>query len=274
MPTNEAAADAAPSGAGTSGADWQTDERSYIFEERLVAGAEHKEAGNEHFRLGQRELALRRYERAIYHAELDQMQQFDLMDKHRAQLHDVIVPVKLNYVACMLKIREAGAAIEPAKPEGEGEEENYDTLDRCEVVLNECLKMDPKCGKALFRRGQVLIERGDLPGAAEALKEAEKLVGKSSSVREAQLRVQQLQREERHRERQLFSKIIQPKSAFQQQEAVATRRAERTALVRRVFAVVFFPLIWPTQRIWAAASYCALLLLTWRRKAEPKAHAD
>lgn len=71
--------------------DWETDERGYIFEERLEVGTRHKDFGNEHFKRGEWDLALRRYERALYHCTFDPMQMFDLMDKHKAAAYAVQV---------------------------------------------------------------------------------------------------------------------------------------------------------------------------------------
>ena len=122
------------------GEDWSCDERSFIFEERLATGLIHKDAGNAHFHKEEWGQALRRYERAMYHANLDQMQQFDLLDRHKELLSEAINPVKLNYVACVLKVREADADTVPAMLDGEGEEENYAPLDRCEAVRVPCVE--------------------------------------------------------------------------------------------------------------------------------------
>jgi hypothetical protein len=71
--------------------DWETDERGYIFEERLEVGTRHKDVGNEHYKRGEWDLALRRYERALYHCTFDPMQMYDLMDKHKAAAYAVQV---------------------------------------------------------------------------------------------------------------------------------------------------------------------------------------
>ena len=68
---------------------WETDERGYVFEERLATAAEHKDRGNEHFKAGEWQIALRRYERALYHCAFDPMQMYDLMEKHKAAAYAV-----------------------------------------------------------------------------------------------------------------------------------------------------------------------------------------
>ena len=70
-----------------------------------------KEVGNGHFRAAEWDAALRRYKKALYHSECDQLQTMDLMDHHREQLFDVQVPVKLNLAACLLKIAEAAQEV-------------------------------------------------------------------------------------------------------------------------------------------------------------------
>ena len=241
---------------------WQTDERSYIFEERLAKGEEHKKVGNEHFRHGEWGAALRRYERALYHACLDEAQQFDLMDKHRDDLAAVLVPLMLNYVACVLKVRECAVDAEPAKLEGEDEEVPLEPLGRCEEVLKKVLKMDPKCAKAHYRRGQVLIARGDLRAADEALARAEKLAGGGGGVREAQRRVRELQREERARERTMFGAVIQKSSDYREAEALSARRAARRSMLLRTARALAFPLAWPAERLWAVVVAC----IRWMRE--------
>ena len=97
-------------GGGDVPADWEAEERSFIFERRLERAVQLKEVGNGHFRAAEWDAALRRYKKALYHSECDQLQTMDLMDHHREQLFDVQVPVKLNLAACLLKIAEAAQA--------------------------------------------------------------------------------------------------------------------------------------------------------------------
>ena len=63
--------------------DWETEERGYIFEQRLEVAEMHKVEGNKAFTLEQWGIALRRYRRAIYNCHFDEMQMHDFMDHHR-----------------------------------------------------------------------------------------------------------------------------------------------------------------------------------------------
>jgi len=78
--------------------EWETDEKGYIFEERLATGTTHKDLGNEHFKKGEWELALRRYERALHHCTFDPMQMYDLMDKHKADAYAVQASPRVTYL--------------------------------------------------------------------------------------------------------------------------------------------------------------------------------
>ena len=233
---------------------WETDERGYVFEERLATAAEHKDRGNEHFKAGEWQIALRRYERALYHCAFDPMQMYDLMEKHKAAAYAVQTPVKLNYVACVLQMREAGLDVAPVQVEGE--EEPRDPLDRCEELIGEVLKAEPNHAKAHFRRAQLLRARGDTRAAQEALEEAERAGGGSASVRAEQSRLREMARAERSRERELYSGIIQPSSNVKAADEAAERRARRGQLVETLALPVTGPLraLW-----WAAAALVSLL---------------
>ena len=214
--------------------EWEHDERGYIFEERLAAAEAHKKAGNAHFKAGEWGLALRRYQRALYHAGFDEAQMFDLTDKHRADAHATQIPVKLNLVACVLKIREHGLPLRTSFKGSDGvgsvEDEEVAPLDFCAQMIAEVLREAPANAKAHYRNGQLLLERGDLRAAAATLREAEKLQGGGGGgggggVREALRRVAEAQREERARERSLYAGTIQQGTpTFVAAEAAEARR--------------------------------------------------
>ena len=178
-------------GGGDVPADWEAEERSFIFERRLERAVQLKEVGNGHFRAAEWDAALRRYKKALYHSECDQLQTMDLMDHHREQLFDVQVPVKLNLAACLLKIAEAaqaggsgggggsgdveggggGAASEggggaASEGGGGGAARGRDAvelgLEEAEQACNEVLKTHPKNAKAHYRKAQVHMLRLDL----------------------------------------------------------------------------------------------------------------
>ena len=87
---------------------WEGEERSYIFECRLGRAQQLKDLGNGHFKRSEWVQAHARYKKALDHAHFDELQSWDLMDHHKEMLAGVAVPVKLNFVVCILKLLEAG----------------------------------------------------------------------------------------------------------------------------------------------------------------------
>lgn len=140
--------------------DWETDERGYIFEERLAKGEEHKSAGNEHFRRGEWQAAIKRYKRAIYHADFDAAQMFDMMDHHRDMAHATQIPCKLNYVLCILKMRDAGLSLEAYTTTAGDEEE------RVGVCRPDAPKPLTKGVQAASCKGHAKASSWELPHAA------------------------------------------------------------------------------------------------------------
>ena len=193
--------------------DWEKEDRGYIFEERLEKATEMKNIGNEHFRASEWDLALRRYKRALYHSHIDEMQMFDLGEKHKADVHAVWVPCKLNLAFCIVRMTELGEPLEAG------------SLDLAEEAVNEVTKLQPSNGKAFFRRGQIALLQLDLPKAKEALDMAQKLSGSSGGVREARAKLAELLKEERKRDREMFGGKIQKESLVAKQAKAKARWA-------------------------------------------------
>uniref|UniRef100_A0A7S2HBY1 peptidylprolyl isomerase n=1 Tax=Haptolina brevifila TaxID=156173 RepID=A0A7S2HBY1_9EUKA len=236
--------------------DWEKEERSYIFEDRLGRAAAHKAAGNDHFKAEEWELALRRYKRAIYESHFDEMQMYDLMDHHKETAFDIQVPCKLNLTACIVRMTEDGSDV---LPEG--------SLDHAVQAIGEVLKARPKEAKAYFRKGQVLMLQSDLPGAREALNEAAKLLGKGAAMRDAFAKLRQLEKAEKERQRAMFGGKIQTTSTHKVQEAAETARLARRTLIYRAFRAVTLPFTLPFEALFSVA----LALVRWARgSAHPK----
>ena len=231
--------------AGPLPEDWEGEERSYVFECRLGRAQQLKKIGNDEFRAAHWALAHRYYKKALYHGHFDQLQCWDLMDKHKDMLQEVVIPVKLNNVVCILKLLTEGSTEldDSAVDKGDGEAETW--LDRAEELCNEAIKMEPKNAKAHYRKSQVLEFRTDLPGAERCLDEVEKLEGKSSAVRTARQRLRDQRKAARERERQLYSGLIQEASVHKVTEAVAERREARRRLVLRVSHALAAPVTYP-----------------------------
>ena len=233
--------------------EWEADERSYIFEERLAKAEEHKVVGNEHFRRGEWEGAIKRYQRAIYHADFDAAQMFDLMDHHREKAHATQIPCKLNYVLCIIKMREAGL---PLTAYGAVIEDSHEeptmrgALDICEHYLGQVLKSQPENPKAFFRRGQLCMCRGDLSGAREALIEARRLQGNDGGgVKAALLQLRESEQLARRREREMYGGLLQERSIHKEVEAAEAQRAERVERLWRLHGIVTLPLRWPCAKL-------------------------
>jgi len=231
--------------------EWEKEERGYIFEERLEKATQMKDVGNEHFRAGEWDLALRRYKRALYHGHIDEMQMFDLGEKHKADVHAVEVPCKLNLAFCISRMHELGEPLDAG------------SLDQAEEAINEVIKIQPANGKAFFRRGQVALLQLDLPKAREALDTAQKLAGSGGGVREAKARLKELERDERKRDRAMFSGTLQKKSLHQEQEARQQKMDLYRGYVTTVGRVVFFPITFPVMQLWMLLCFLVRLL---RRK--------
>jgi len=230
--------------AGPMPEDWANEERSYIFECRLGRAQQLKSLGNDHFRESEWALAHARYMKALYHAHFDELQCWDLMDKHKDMLRAVQGPVKLNNVVCILRLAETGDELD-ALPVDKGDGEAETWIDRAEELCNEVIKFDPKNPKAHYRKSQVLEHRGDTSGAERCLDEVEKLEGKSSTVRTARVRLREQRKAARARERELFGGLIQESSVAEAADAAAEQREARRALILRVTNVLGAPVTWP-----------------------------
>ncbi|KAL1518706.1 hypothetical protein AB1Y20_002993 [Prymnesium parvum] len=221
--------------------EWEREERSYIFEEKLQQATAMRERGNEHFRASEWELALRRYRRALYHGHLDEMQMFDLTEEHKAAVLAVLAPCKLNLACCIVRMAELGEPLDAG------------AVEHAEEAVNDVIKQQPENGKAYFRRGQLALLQLDLPKAREALDKAHKLAG-GAGVREARARLNQLLKEERERDREMFGGKLQKTSLHQAQEARLARRKARWALMASLASWLFFPFIWPLRQLFALIS--------------------
>jgi len=154
------------------------------------------------------------------------------------------VPVKLNFVVCILKLLEAGGELDYSAVEKEdGEAETW--LDRAEEVCNEVIKLDPSSGKAHYRRAQVLEQRGDLAGAEACLDTAERLEGRSAGVRGARQRLRDQRKAERARERALYGGLIQEDCVHRAADEAADRRVAQRVLALRVSTALAAPITWP-----------------------------
>ena len=228
--------------------DWEKEDRGYIFEQRLEGADAHKNEGNKHFKASEWETALRRYKRAIYFCQFDEMQMHDLLDHHKEQAHAIQVPCKLNLVACVVRMYEDA---DPALPEG--------SLDHALLAIDEVLKARPKEAKAFYRKAQVLMLQQDLPGAREALDETKKLAAAGaigSNLRDAYAKLKDLERKEHERQRQLYGGKLQAVSMHRMQaDAEATALARQETLWKYV-RIVGFPIVLPLEWLYALVSIC------------------
>lgn len=226
--------------------EWEKDIRSYIYEERLDKAEVHKNEGNSHYALAEGGddsqwcLALRRYRRAIYHCHFDEMQMHDFIDKHRDQAIAIQMNCKLNLAVCVVKMYELKTDNpEYALPEGD--------LNHAVNAINEVLEKRPKEAKAHFRKGQVLMLQGDLPGARNSLTEAKKLGGHAGDMGKAMAALKQLEKEERERARALYGGKIQKVALHPVEEAARAQALARRELILRVMTIVGYPVTVPLQ---------------------------
>ena len=146
--------------------DWKefTDEmkitapRSSIFETRLKASDALRTVGNLRYKADDLDMAVKAYERALWHADFDEAQvMYELHDDHRENLAAFLVPIHLNTARChtrkgndALAREAAGLAIENAR------------------VCHD----EDDLGKALYLRGRARLNLGSYKDAREDLDEA------------------------------------------------------------------------------------------------------
>eukprot|EP00960_Hanusia_phi_P051416 760789-Hanusia_phi.AAC.9 len=68
-------------------------------------GDELKKQGNEKFKAGQYSEAAVFYRKGLYYSVFDESQfNFELQDPHRVEVVKIVVPLRLNYALCLLKV--------------------------------------------------------------------------------------------------------------------------------------------------------------------------
>ena len=243
--------------------DWEREERGYIFEERIEMAGVHKDIGNEHFQKEEWDLALRRYRRAIYYCQFDEMQMHDFMDHHRETTHQIQMTSKLNLTQCILRMYEMD---HEDLPEG--------SLHQAIDAINEVKECKPNEPKVHYRRGQVLMLQEDLPGARGALNEC-KRCGGGPGLREAFERLRGLEKDERERARKLYGGKIQTTAIHKAEEAILAAQDARRAKLRAVARALSLPLTAPfllLLRLWSDAlrplGACVYAALRGKAKAE------
>ena len=97
----------------------------------------------------------------------------------------------------------------------------------------------------------------NLPAARNDLDEARRLGGSTKELRAAHLKLRQLEKEERARERAMYGGKIQPKSFASMERERETKKAKLV----RILSVPLLPITYPCKQIYAALAFVWVWLL-------------
>jgi hypothetical protein len=141
------------------------EDRSCIFEDRLDRGTGLKEEANKLLQSGDALRARRVYKRAYYHVDFDELQTWDMQDKHKAMIVDAQLPIVLNMAQASLKLSQAATVKKKLR-----EKEARSCLAYCKKALE--LREGASCAKAMYRRALALEQLDDMEDAMDAMKQA------------------------------------------------------------------------------------------------------
>ena len=179
--------------------------RGYVFEDRLERSAELKDEAKKLMEAGDYAEARQTYKRAYFHADFDELQTWDMQEKHTKMITDVKLPILLNLALATIKL-----AAE-AKSAGETKDQRASAKSAMNYV-NEALKLEPENTKALYRKGLAYEQLGDFEDAWDWLKKARaKMEGGSTAPLDHNCRrVRKLAKEERDEKKKVWKGKLPP----------------------------------------------------------------
>ncbi|KAG9402496.1 hypothetical protein AC1031_007109 [Aphanomyces cochlioides] len=140
-------------------------DHAFEFEERVGDSRQCKEYGADAHKAKDFKRAIELYERALYHAEFDNLTwEHEFEEHHRNTVRQVRLPIYLNLAACFLAQDDAQRA-----------------RDNCDLAL----KIDSNNVKALYRKGQALLILDDPEEASKLLKKAAEFNPQDKAIRQA-----------------------------------------------------------------------------------------
>lgn len=150
--------------------------RAYVFEDRLERAEELRVEANALMKKLEFVAARLTYRRAYYHVDFDELQTFDMQDKHLKMIDDVKLPILLNLAQATLKIAAEYAAMDGKQKSRERSAKSV------MVYCNAALKIAPDNAKALYRKGLAYEQLGDFEDAYDWLKRARTAMGDTAKV--------------------------------------------------------------------------------------------
>lgn len=150
------------------------EDRSYVFEDRLERAEQIKDEANELMKAQSYKEARLAYRRAYYHVDFDEMQTFDMQEKHLKMISDAKLPILLNLTQAAVKLAEEANATD-------GQQKAKEILAKSALsYCKEALKIDPGNAKALYRKGLAYEVLGDNEDAHDWLKRAKTAMGEKA----------------------------------------------------------------------------------------------
>ncbi|KAL6056076.1 peptidyl-prolyl cis-trans isomerase cpr6 [Balamuthia mandrillaris] len=178
--------------------------REKTSQEKIQIATNHKNEGNEHFKAKDYRKALGQYHRAYLYLKgfrgssggnTDFIQQMagsntsgaSLNTEEREQVTSLLVAVHCNMAVCHLELKMAERAVEDC---------------------NNALKIDNKCTKALFRKGQAYLQLRDTDRAKEALQNASQLAPKDSAILRELRKVREMEQTQKDKQKKAFAGLF------------------------------------------------------------------
>lgn len=152
------------------------EKRAYVFEDRLERAEELRVEANALMEKQDYKPARLTYRRAYYHVDFDELQTFDMQDKHLKMIDDAKLPILLNLAQATLKI-----AAQYAETDGKQKSKER-SAKSVMVYCNAALKIAPDHAKALYRKGLAYEQLSDFEDAYDWLKRARTVMGDTAKV--------------------------------------------------------------------------------------------
>jgi FKBP-type peptidyl-prolyl cis-trans isomerase len=152
------------------------EKRAYVFEDRLERAEQLRTEANALMKKLDYAAARLTYRRAYYHVDFDELQTFDMQDKHKKMIDDAKLPILLNLAQATLKL-----AAEYAETDGHQKSKER-SAKSVMVYCNAALKIAPDHAKALYRKGLAYEQLSDFEDAYDWLKRARTAMGDAAKV--------------------------------------------------------------------------------------------
>jgi FKBP-type peptidyl-prolyl cis-trans isomerase 2 len=156
------------------------------FEEKLQYCEAKKAEGNEFFKNNRLSLALKRYQQAV--KGIEESDHLSLADEQKKEFNNLIIPCLNNLALVYYKLGEYAEV-----------EDNS----------NKVLNIDAQNVKALYKRAQSYVARGDYERGIQDFKQAIAIDPENKSIKQEYTKVSQRYNEEKQKEKRMYQKMFQ-----------------------------------------------------------------